>query len=150
MDLDGVLSGYESSVRAAVFLNKIADVSWLQWQEYMDFSVVDDFNLQPILQYSNFRDESGSTNVLRSDSDQQDFQVGDVIVLEALLGTTSVLANDGISRTTLADFENTLETSLLVLTPGGDLNLVPVPAAAWLFGSGLLSLLCFARRERTK
>ena len=30
----------------------------------------------------------------------------------------------------------------------GDVNLVPIPAAAWLFGSGLLSLIGVARRKK--
>lgn len=152
LDVGGVLSGYDSTVRAMLFLNGKDDVWWLDAQEYLDFSVVDDFALQPTLEYFNFQDVADSTSVGHSDVNQQDFKVGDIIVMEALLLTTSTLANDGIERSAGADFENTLGAFLTVQTPGASLELfgnpVPIPGAAWLFGSGLIGLVGFARRKK--
>jgi len=45
-----------------------------------------------------------------------------------------------------ADVQDSIEYAWAVRS--GDVNAVPVPAAAWLFGSGLMGLLGLARRKR--
>lgn len=152
LNIEGELVGYSNTVRAMLFLNTINDVSWLDQQEYLTFSVVDDFWLTPELSFEKSRDDSGTDIIDSSDSVNKDFQVGDIIVLEALLGTSSTLSNDGIERTIRADFENTLQTSLSIVTTGADLQLygnpIPIPGGVWLLGSGLAGLLFVRRRKK--
>jgi hypothetical protein len=46
-------------------------------------------------------------------------------------------------------FDNTLYTEQFNITITADASVVPIPAAAWLFGSGLLGLVGVARRRKS-
>ncbi len=93
---------------------------------------------------------------------------GNLIVQPATLGTLGsasnlyyyarsqgTLANSVVSNTTL--FQNSLNVATLTLSTAGDLtyalapaavSAVPVPAAAWLFGSGLMAIGGAVRRRK--
>ena len=76
--------------------------------------------------------------------------VGDVLVLETMLLVENHLGfSDGLGES-WTDFHNTLGSTLTTSTPGAILTVgtvIPVPAALWLFGSGLIGLVAIARRK---
>lgn len=157
LNIEGILSGNTSTVRAMLFLNKIENIEWLNFTEYINFATVDDHfydDLAPVLQYMNTRDQSGSISLSQPNSTTMNFQVGDIIVMEALLETTSFLINDGLERSTKADFENTLEAFLLPQTSGAGLELygdpVPIPGTIWLLVCGFIGLLGLKKRQSNR
>jgi len=80
-------------------------------------------------------------------STSADVSVGDVLIIETMLFVDNHLAFSADVRESWTDFQNTLNSSLTTTTPGATLNAVPVPAAVWLFGSGLIGLIVIARRK---
>lgn len=63
---------------------------------------------------------------------------------------TGVLVSAGnVNGTYWSGFDNTLYTEQFNVTITADAPAVPVPAAAWLFGSGLLGLVGVARRRKS-
>lgn len=150
LNIDGILNGDTSTVRGMLFLNGIDGVTWLDIEEYIRFGDVEDLFLTPDISFDDSREQGGSSSISFPGSTQKVFQVGDVIVMEALLGTTSFLNNDGIERSTYADFANTLESDISVQTSGADLtpyvSNVPIPGAFWLFATGLFELVWFKRK----
>jgi uncharacterized lipoprotein YmbA len=81
-----------------------------------------------------------------------DVQVGDILTLQGMILTTNSLGySDGLNYS-WTDALNTMTPSLTTQTSGAILSayqpaVVPVPAAVWLFGSGLLGLIGIARRK---
>ncbi len=80
-----------------------------------------------------------------------DANVGDVIMLESFFDLSAALRADGNGTPWFAmegDFLNTASFALVPVTGGVSVAPVPIPAAVWLFGSGLLGLLGVARRGK--
>jgi hypothetical protein len=81
-----------------------------------------------------------------------DVHVGDILTLQGMILTTNSLGySDGLNYS-WTDALNTMTPSLTTQTSGAILSayqpaVVPVPAAVWLFGSGLLGLIGIARRK---
>ncbi len=80
-------------------------------------------------------------------------RVGDVIMLNGFLAVTGALFSDSTSNGTAwfameGDFLNTFSFGISPVTSGVNVAPVPVPAAAWLFASGLLGFVGVARRGK--
>ena len=91
--------------------------------------------------------------VSSQDSATAGVSVGDVLVLETMILVENHLGfSDGLGQS-WTDFHSTLNSTLTTTTPGATLtvvpNVIPVPAAVWLFGSGLFGLIGIARRKKT-
>lgn len=81
-----------------------------------------------------------------------DVQVGDILTLQGMILTTNSLGESDGLHYSWTDALNTMTPSLTTETSGAILSayqpaVVPVPAAVWLFGSGLLGLIGIARRK---
>lgn len=76
-----------------------------------------------------------------------DVNVGDVLIMESMIFVDNHLGSSTGFADSWTDFQDTLNSSLTTTTPGATLNAVPVPAAVWLFGSGLIGLIGIARRK---
>jgi hypothetical protein len=74
--------------------------------------------------------------------------VGDVLVLETMIFVDNHLGFSPDLGQSWTEFHSTLSSSLTTSTSGATLNVIPVPAAVWLFGSGLLGLIGIARRKK--
>lgn len=80
---------------------------------------------------------------------------GENCISNALLGTAhaffGVIDTDGFTRFEFRDLEGTLGEHKFLFaddfTIAGSVTAVPVPAAVWLFGSGLVALLGIGRRK---
>lgn len=113
------------------------------WFDMADFqastfgAVITTYN--GIVQNWAFNDGFPTTNVRYFDLEQ------DVIDSINLLGSLTVV----IDRNNSVDFYG-FDYALLSNKIGADTEIpnIPVPAAAWLFGSGLLGLIGFARRKK--
>ena len=75
------------------------------------------------------------------------------------LGQLSLGADDGIGGSPMdngpfsgfnANFDMTSITVTCISTPEGGCVVTPIPAAVWLFGSGVLALVGVARRRKTR
>lgn len=77
-----------------------------------------------------------------------DVNVGDVLIMESMIFVENHLAYSDNFSYSWTDFQNTLNSSLTTATLGATINAVPVPAAVWLFGSGLIGLIGIARRKK--
>lgn len=139
IDLSGVFDNYPTSgIKVAVLTNKLEDAYWTNSNHAINFSFIEDRGI-PAWRFS--QDNNDETNISFTNEFDKQFQVGDLIVLEALFGGYSSLANIGDGRVdTFADFQSTLRTSLSVTTEGVSLKAVPIPTAFFSFGSGLLGL----------
>jgi hypothetical protein len=110
-------------------------------------SDVKNFNL------GTFDSFNGQTNAFIGSSGTSDASLnlyGTGAVQGATLGSTSSLyglTSDGTSAD-LAYLLGTFSFNGTTLTFTGESTAVPIPAAAWLFGSGLLGLLGISRRRR--
>ena len=81
--------------------------------------------------------------------------VGDVLVLETMILVRNHLGfSGGIGHyeDSWTEFHSTLSSTLTTTTPGATLDVyqtvIPIPAAIWLFGSGLIGLIGVARRKQ--
>ena len=72
----------------------------------------------------------------------------DLVALASLGGGTSTASFQFTSPTTLTDLFTT-STTVTSTSFSGSITAVPVPAAIWLFGSGLLGLVGVARRKNS-
>jgi hypothetical protein len=80
-----------------------------------------------------------------------DVFVNDPAVGDFTIATIDLTALSGTSNLVVLDSSEFFSTTAQLdptLTPG-TINLVPVPAAVWLFGSGLLGLIGVARKKET-
>lgn len=75
--------------------------------------------------------------------------VGDVLIMETMLFVDNHLGTSENLGESWTDFQNTLSSSLTTTTAGATINAVPIPAAIWLFGSGLIGLVGVARRKKS-
>ena len=128
---------------------------WNRWSNLVDYEAV---NVEDILQSARSDTPYGSASDSRSFDTglvQFDFlaYVGDTLNIDSYLQTWGDTYGSGSVVT--IDFLNTMQTSItspyvngLELIMGGvGVPAVPVPAAIWLFGSGLLGLITVARRK---
>ncbi|HED33214.1 MAG TPA: VPLPA-CTERM sorting domain-containing protein [Gammaproteobacteria bacterium] len=90
---------------------------------------------------ANFASDTGIANITCA----ADCSVGDTYVLEY---AAHVPLNDASGFGGVA-YGLYLEGTVGVLSPYTPISTVPVPAAVWLFGSGLLGLVGVARRKKT-
>ena len=85
------------------------------------------------------------------------FNVFDSNSVDAGNPTDNIWTQLGVGTGAAPDNTATVDFNILVLAPAGgsgyfdsiEANLVPVPAAVWLFGSGLLGLVGVARRRKS-
>jgi hypothetical protein len=87
-----------------------------------------------------------------------DATVGDVVTYDSYMrGTINGTAFDqGLSGTNLMNFDATItfshapgyEDLILTADSGAPISPIPIPAAVWLFGSGLFGLIGVARRKQ--
>jgi hypothetical protein len=150
IDLEGVFDDYPTSgIKLAVLTNKLEDAYWTESNHGINFGFIEDMGI-PAWRFST--ENSSETDISFSNQFDKQFEVGDLIVLEALFVGYSSLANIGDGRVdTFADFQSTLKTTLSVNTAGVSLKAVPLPAAFFTFNSALLGfagLRSLARRRR--
>ena len=155
------------SLRATMMVNKVENAFWLENSEYIDYATFDDTILPDSAAINNmfwFYNEAldsdatdDPVNIDESASIQAN--VGDIILVEAMLNTKAVLPNDGTGRDIWAEFGHTLASSLtpdtqgVVLVPygtgGNNGSPVPEPATLFLFATGLIGIVgAFRRRQR--
>lgn len=150
IDLEGVFDDYPTSgIKVAVLINNVEDAYWTESNHGINFGFIEDMGI-PAWRFST--ENSSETDISLSNQFDKQFEVGDLIVLEALLVGYSSLANINDGRVdTFADFQSTLKTTLSVNTAGVSLKAVPLPAAFFTFNSALLGfagLRSLARRRR--
>ncbi len=141
-----LLNHYDSAYKYRNFDGTLVDHMPLSTFQDIFFSPTDLFPLLlGSVQHSAFLPTSlvnfsGSTSV--------NVNVGDVLIMETMLFVENHLGYSDNLGESWTDFQNTLTSALTTTTPGATLNAVPVPAAAWLFGSGLIGLIGVARRKK--
>jgi PEP-CTERM motif len=150
-------------MRTTMMVNQVGNAFWLDAREYTDYGTLEDIVLPDPVAMNNmlwFQDVSRNSddtddpiNINASASMQ--VNVGDIILVEAMLKTDAVLPNDGNGRDIWAEFGNTLASNLTtdtagaVLTPysvNGGSTPVPEPAILGLLGIGLVGLAGLRRK----
>lgn len=172
LNVSGEFSGENfMDMRAVMMVNRVEDAFWLDNREYIDNSILEDVILPDtvaidnMLWFLNYYRDSGMTDtddeVNINSSSTIEANVGDIILMEAILKTSAVLPNDGTGRDIWAEFGNTLESSLIANTQGvvlipyfgdnddnGNNAPVPEPATLFLLGAGFLGIGVLRRRHR--
>lgn len=176
LSIEGSFAGNPSTegpacIRAALLLNKIDDVWWLDGGLYGDyqfnFGGIDDGLIFPTFDYMttnlagpnvNITLPTGSSGLpIFPDAEIPTSSVGDVLVMETLFDAYAYLKNDGYGGNIEADFYNTLQSSLTVTTTGASLvpyggpttAPIPEPSSFLLLGGGLGCLLIWRRKRRS-
>lgn len=91
----------------------------------------------------------GSTNLYGNGADSSGVGLGSSATLYGLTGggSASAPSTGQLSSYVLGTLELTANGTLETLSNGGGGGTVPLPAAVWLFGSGLLGMIGVARRR---
>jgi len=122
--------------------------------DYMPLSTFQDLYFTPelldpmlgVVQHSAHVSD-GTVNFMGSDS--AEVRVGDVLIMESMISVDNHLAYSANLGYSWTDFQHTMNATLTTTTAGAVINAVPVPATVWLFGSGLIGLIGFARRKNS-
>lgn len=149
IDLSGTFNNYPTSfIKAAVLVNKLDDAYWTHDDQPLTFGFIEDMGI-PAWRYS--VDNAGGTEVSQSGVLDKQLQMGDLVVLEMLFSSTSILQNagDGLVSTS-ADFSSTFHASLSTTTSGASLQIIPIPSALFSFVSGFIGLALFTAATRNR